>query len=37
MAQVLSRLSQTQTQLQASYQLLAGLQALSLTKFLPAG
>ncbi|MCC6718353.1 MAG: hypothetical protein IT555_10740 [Acetobacteraceae bacterium] len=34
MAAVLSRLSLTQTQLQASYQLLAGLQALSLTKFL---
>ncbi len=34
MAEVLSRLSLTQTQLQASYQLLAGLQSLSLTKFL---
>ena len=37
MADVLSRLSLTQTQLQASYQLLAGLQSLSLTKFLGAG
>lgn len=37
MAAVLSRLSLTQTQLQASYQLLAGLQGLSLTKFLPVG
>ena len=37
MAEVLSRLSLTQTQLQASYQLLAGLQSLSLTKFLPVG
>ena len=37
MAETLSRLSLTQTQLQASYQLLAGLQSLSLTKFLPAG
>lgn len=37
MAETLSRLSLTQTQLQASYQLLAGLQSLSLTKFLGAG
>ena len=37
MAEVLSRLSLAQTQLQASYQLLAGLQGLSLTKFLQAG
>ena len=37
MAELLSRLSLTQTQLQASYQLLAGLQSLSLTKFLPVG
>ena len=37
MAEVLSRLSLTQTQLQASYQLLAGLQSLSLTKFLQGG
>ena len=37
MAEVLSRLALTQTQLQASYQLLAGLQGLSLTKFLQAG
>jgi len=37
MAETLSRLSLTQTQLQASYQLLAGLQSLSLVKFLPAG
>lgn len=34
MADVLSRLALTQTQLQASYQLLAGLQSLSLTSFL---
>jgi flagellar hook-associated protein 3 FlgL len=37
MAQTLSNLSQTQTQLQASYQLIAGLQSLSLVKFLPVG
>ncbi|HTN11612.1 MAG TPA: flagellin [Acetobacteraceae bacterium] len=37
MAQTLSALTQTQTQLQASYQLIAGLQAMSLVKFLPAG
>jgi flagellar hook-associated protein 3 FlgL len=37
MAETLSRLSLAQTQLQASYQLLAGLQSLSLTKFLSAG
>lgn len=37
MAQTLSDLAQTQTQLQASYQLIAGLQSLSLVKFLPAG
>ncbi len=37
MAETLSRLSLTQTQLQASYQLLGGLQSLSLVKFLPAG
>ena len=37
MADLMSRLSLTQTQLQASYQLLAGLQSLSLTKFLQAG
>lgn len=36
MAQTLSALTQTQTQLQASYQLIAGMQALSLVKFLPA-
>lgn len=36
MADVLSRLALTQTQLQASYQLLAGLQTLSLTNFLSA-
>lgn len=35
MAKTLSDLSQTQTQLQASYQLIAGLQSLSLVKFLP--
>lgn len=37
MAATLSRLTQTQTQLQASYQLIAGWSALSLAKFLPAG
>ena len=37
MAQTLSALTQTQTQLQASYQLIAGLQAMSLVKFLPVG
>jgi len=37
MAETLSRLSLAQTQLQASYQLLAGLQSLSLTKYLSAG
>jgi len=37
MAEVLSQLALTQTRLQASYQLLAGLQSLSLVKFLPAG
>jgi flagellin-like hook-associated protein FlgL len=36
MAQTLSALTQTQTQLQASYQLIAGMQAMSLVKFLPA-
>jgi hypothetical protein len=36
MAQTLSALTQTQTQLQASYQLIAGVQAMSLVKFLPA-
>lgn len=34
MAVTLSALARTQTQLQASYQLIAGLQSLSLTKFL---
>ena len=34
MAVTLSSLAQTQTQLQASYQLIAGLQSMSLTKFL---
>lgn len=34
MAETLSKLTLTQTQLQSSYQLLAGLQSLSLTKFL---
>jgi hypothetical protein len=33
----LSALTQTQTQLQSSYQLIAGLSALSLAKFLPNG
>jgi len=37
MAGTLSNLSQVQTQLQASYQLIAGLSGLSLVKFLPAG
>lgn len=37
MAQTLSALTQTQTQLQASYQLIAGLQSMSLVKFLSAG
>jgi flagellar hook-associated protein 3 FlgL len=36
MAQTLSELTQTQTQLQASYQLIAGETGLSLAKFLPA-
>jgi len=37
MAQTLSQLTQTQTRLQASYQLITGLQTLTLAKFLPAG
>ena len=37
MAATLSALTQTQTQLQLSYQLIAGLSALSLAKFLPNG
>jgi flagellar hook-associated protein 3 FlgL len=37
MAQTLSELTQTQTQLQASYQLITGKNALSLVKFLPSG
>ncbi len=37
MAATLSELTQTQTQLQASYQLIAGESGLSLAKFLPAG
>ena len=36
MAATLSDLTQTQTQLQASYQLIAGETGLSLAKFLPA-
>jgi flagellar hook-associated protein 3 FlgL len=36
-AATLSALTQTQTQLQSSYQLIAGLSALSLAKFLPNG
>jgi flagellar hook-associated protein 3 FlgL len=36
MAATLSSLSQVQTQLQASYQLIAGMTGLSLAKFLPA-
>lgn len=35
MAQTLSQLTQTQTRLQESYQLIAGLQSLTLSKFLP--
>ena len=35
MAQTLSQLTQTQTRLQESYQLIANLQTLSLSKFLP--
>lgn len=37
MAETLSRLSQAQTQLQASYQLISGTNGLSLTKFLGGG
>jgi flagellar hook-associated protein 3 FlgL len=37
MAATLSQLTATQAQLQASYQLISGLQGLSLVKFLPAG
>ena len=37
MAATLSALTQTQTQLQASYQLIASLGALSLAKYLPGG
>jgi len=36
MAATLSNLAQVQTQLQASYQLIAGMSSLSLAKFLPA-
>jgi flagellin-like hook-associated protein FlgL len=36
MAQTLSQLTQTQTRLQASYQLISGLQSLSLAKYLVA-
>ena len=36
MAATLSELTKTQTQLQASYQLIAGLQSLSLTKYITA-
>jgi flagellar hook-associated protein 3 FlgL len=35
MAATLSRITLTQTQLQASYQLIAGIGSLSLVKFLP--
>ena len=35
MAATLSQLSLVQTQMQASYQLIAGLNSLSLAKFLP--
>jgi flagellar hook-associated protein 3 FlgL len=37
MAATLSRLTQTQTQLQASYEIIAGLSSMSLIKFLPVG
>ena len=37
MAATLSQLSLVQTQMQASYQLIAGLSGLSLAKFLPVG
>jgi hypothetical protein len=37
MAQTLSDLTLTNTQLQASYQLIAGESGLSLVKFLPVG
>ncbi len=37
MAQTLSNITQTQTQLQASYQIIAALSGLSLAKILPAG
>ena len=37
MAATLSALTQTQTQLQSSYQLIASLGTLSLAKYLPAG
>jgi len=37
MAKTLSQLSLVQTQMQASYQLIAGLSALSLVKYLPVG
>jgi flagellin-like hook-associated protein FlgL len=37
MATTLSRLSQVQTQMQASYQLIASLNSLSLLKYLPVG
>ncbi len=37
MASTLSQLSQVQTQLQASYQLIVGIQSLSLTKYLSNG
>jgi flagellin-like hook-associated protein FlgL len=37
MAATLSSLTQVQTQLQASYQVIASLSGLSLAKFLPAG
>ncbi len=37
MAQTLSNITQVQTQLQASYQLISNMSGLSLAKFLPAG
>jgi flagellar hook-associated protein 3 FlgL len=37
MAATLSRLTQVQTQMQASYQLIASLNSLSLVKYLPIG
>jgi len=35
MAQTISSITQVQTQLQASYQLIANMQSMTLTKYLP--